>query len=184
LIDCSTLPPSIAGTLETVAAPRACRGPRLHPRCTSDDIRPRVGSSVYHLVVVARDPRSTHPMVTRRAAGVTKPIDHLQLFAAAVPPTLSPVLTSVRLVLMDPIGVALWRSTRLCCLTARGTWFLNLLGPMSSPTSGSSSTSSRQMTLLTGIRLVESFEDSLSATGWTTMRPLALSSSLPPSGLC
>jgi hypothetical protein len=37
----------------------------------------RVGSSVYHPVVVALDPRSTHPMVTRRAAGVTKPVDRL-----------------------------------------------------------------------------------------------------------
>jgi hypothetical protein len=39
-----------------------------------------------------------------------------------------------------PTGIAMW-STRPYCLTARGTWFLGLLEPMSPPTSGSSSTS-------------------------------------------
>jgi hypothetical protein len=63
---------------------------------------PRAGSSVYHLVTVTHDPRSTHPMVTRRAAEVTKPVDRLQLCAAATPPTLSPILTSVHSVLTDP----------------------------------------------------------------------------------
>jgi hypothetical protein len=51
---------------------------------------------------VAHDPRSTHPMVTRHGAGVTKPVDRLQLSTTAAPPTLSPVLTSVRSVLTDP----------------------------------------------------------------------------------
>jgi hypothetical protein len=51
---------------------------------------------------VARDPRSTDPMVTRRIAGVTKSVDPLQLSAAAAPPTLSPVPTSVRSALADP----------------------------------------------------------------------------------
>jgi hypothetical protein len=42
-------------------------------------------------------------MVTRRVAGVTMPVDCLQLFAAtATPPTLSPVPTSVCSVLTDP----------------------------------------------------------------------------------
>jgi hypothetical protein len=41
-------------------------------------------------------------MVTRRAVGVTKPVDRLQLSAAAAPPTLSPVPTSVRSALADP----------------------------------------------------------------------------------
>jgi hypothetical protein len=62
----------------------------------------RVGSSVYHPIAVARDPRSTHSMVTRRAAGVTKPMDRLQLSVAAAPSTLSPVLISVCSALMDP----------------------------------------------------------------------------------
>jgi hypothetical protein len=49
------------------------------------------GSSVYHPVVVVRDPFSTHLMVTRRAAGVTKPV--LQLSVVVAPLTLSgPVL--------------------------------------------------------------------------------------------
>jgi hypothetical protein len=43
---------------------------------------------------------------------------------------------------------------RLYCPTTHGTWFLGLLGPMSSPTSGSSSTSSMWMTLWIGTRLV------------------------------
>jgi hypothetical protein len=41
-------------------------------------------------------------MVTRRTAGVTKHVDHLQLSVAATPPTLSPVPTSVHSALMDP----------------------------------------------------------------------------------
>jgi hypothetical protein len=49
----------------------------------------RVGSSVYHPIAVARDPRNTHPMVIRHAVGVTKPVDHLQLSASAAPPTVS-----------------------------------------------------------------------------------------------
>jgi hypothetical protein len=61
-----------------------------------------VGSSVYHPVAVARGPLSTHLMVTRRAAGVTKPVDRLQLSAAAVPPTLSPVPTFICSTLTDP----------------------------------------------------------------------------------
>jgi hypothetical protein len=56
-------------------------------------------SSVHHPISMARDPRTTHPMVTRRAAGVTKPMDRLQLSATAAPLTLSLVLTSVRSVL-------------------------------------------------------------------------------------
>jgi hypothetical protein len=41
-------------------------------------------------------------MVTRRAAGVSKPGDRLQLSAAAAPPTLSPVPTSVRSTIAGP----------------------------------------------------------------------------------
>jgi hypothetical protein len=51
---------------------------------------------------MARDPHNTHPMVTRRVAGVTKPVDRLQLSATATPLTLSPVSTSVRSALVDP----------------------------------------------------------------------------------
>jgi hypothetical protein len=41
-------------------------------------------------------------MVTRRAARVTKLVDHLQLSFVAAPPTLSPVPTSVSSALTDP----------------------------------------------------------------------------------
>jgi hypothetical protein len=41
-------------------------------------------------------------MVTRHAAGVTKPVDRLQLSTAAAPPTLSPAPTSVHSALTDP----------------------------------------------------------------------------------
>jgi hypothetical protein len=51
---------------------------------------------------MARDHHSTHPMVTHCAAGVTKPIDRLQLSVAAAPSTLSPVPTSVCSALTNP----------------------------------------------------------------------------------
>jgi hypothetical protein len=63
---------------------------------------PRAGSSVYHPVTMARDPRSTHLMVTHHATGFIKHVDRLQLSATATPPTLSPILTSVRSALADP----------------------------------------------------------------------------------
>jgi hypothetical protein len=112
-------PSSVAGTSETVTIPRAALvplpapcavptpspmpraalAPQSVPRVASTS---RVGSSVYHPIIVARDPRSTHPMVTRHVAGVTKHVDHPQLFTVATPPTLSPIPTSVRSMLADP----------------------------------------------------------------------------------
>jgi hypothetical protein len=70
--------------------------PRLHATLSSLGVLavtsgPRVRSLVYHPVVVACDPRSTHPMVTRRVAQVTKLVDRLQLSTIIAPPTLSPV---------------------------------------------------------------------------------------------
>jgi hypothetical protein len=41
-------------------------------------------------------------MVTHRATKITKLVDRLQLSATVAPPTLSPVLTSVRSALVDP----------------------------------------------------------------------------------
>jgi hypothetical protein len=61
-----------------------------------------VGSSVYHPVVMACDPRSTHPMVTRRATGVTNPVNRLQLSTTTTPSTLSLVPTSVCSALTNP----------------------------------------------------------------------------------
>jgi hypothetical protein len=194
-------PSSIAGTSKPNVAPHAAPAPQLTPLAapaptpraasTSRFTEPpgvpattsspapkpsRVESAIYHPVVVARDPRSTHPMVTRHAAGVTKLVDRLQLSATAAPPTLSSEPTSDRSALTDPH----WHH----CPTAHGTWFLDLLGPMSSPTSGSSSISSRWMALLISKRLVGSSGASLNALGWTTTRPSAPSSSSPLSRLC
>jgi hypothetical protein len=61
--------------------------------------------SVYHPVVaIQRDPGHTHPMVTRRAAGVLRPIDRLIMAAdtTATPPDASLVPSSVRTALADP----------------------------------------------------------------------------------
>jgi hypothetical protein len=60
--------------------------------------------SVYHPVTIHRDPGHTHPMVTRRAAGVLRPVDQLILVAdtTATPPDASLVPSSVRSALADP----------------------------------------------------------------------------------
>jgi hypothetical protein len=123
-------PSSIAGTSEPIVAPHAGPAPQPTPHAALTPLPvPRVasalrftepplvhqrrhpiltpepshaGSSVNHPVVLAHDPRSTHPMVTHRAAGVTKLVDRLQLSTAIAPPTLSPIPTSVRSALADP----------------------------------------------------------------------------------
>jgi hypothetical protein len=87
--------------------------PALEPSCA--------GQSVYHLISVASDPRSTHPMVTRRVAGVTKPVDCLQLSTVAAPPTLSTVPTSVRSMLVDPHCRCAMEEYEVCCPTTCGT---------------------------------------------------------------
>jgi hypothetical protein len=51
---------------------------------------------------MARDPCNTHLMITRRVAGVTKPMDRLHLSAVATPLMISPVPTSICSVLTDP----------------------------------------------------------------------------------
>jgi hypothetical protein len=144
------------------------------------------GSSVYHSIVVACDPRSTHPMVTHHAVGVTKPVYHLQLSTAASPPTWSPIVTSVCSALVDPH----WHHAKeeeyeallsniTCDLVPQplganvitDKWIfkhkLNADGSLDRYT-----------------RLIGSSGGSLSALGWTTTRPSAPSSSLPSSGLC
>jgi hypothetical protein len=87
--------------------------PALEPSCA--------GQSVYHLISFASDPRSTHPMVTRRVAGVTKPVDCLQLSTVAAPPTLSTVPTSVRSMLVDPHCRCAMEEYEVCCPTTCGT---------------------------------------------------------------
>jgi hypothetical protein len=132
---------------------------RPAPWCTSEDIQPPCQVVVLPPIFMARDPCSTHSMFTRHAADVMKPVDRLQLSSAATPLTLSPVPTSIYSVLTNPHRCcAMEEEYEALLLTARETWFLGLLGPMSSQTSGSSSTSSRRMILLTGTRLVGSFE--------------------------
>jgi hypothetical protein len=66
--------PPFTPPLLPLPLPDASLSPPGVPATTSG---PRVGSSVYHPVVVTCDPLSTHPMVTRRVAGVTKPVDRL-----------------------------------------------------------------------------------------------------------
>jgi hypothetical protein len=125
-------PSSIAGTLETVAAP--CVAPvSLHmlglalvppltprPPCVSvvasssrafASEHSLVGTMIYHPVIMACDPCITHPMVTHFAVGVTKPVDRLQVSTTAAPSTLC----------LIPTGVVLWRSTRPYYPTTRGT---------------------------------------------------------------
>jgi hypothetical protein len=60
--------------------------------------------SVYHPFVIHRDPGHTHPMVTRRAAGVLRPVDRLILAVntSATPPDSSPAPSFVRTTLVDP----------------------------------------------------------------------------------
>jgi hypothetical protein len=58
---------------------------------------------VYHPVAIHRDPGHIHPMVTRRAAGVLRPVDRLILAAdtTTTPPDTSSVPSSVRTALVD-----------------------------------------------------------------------------------
>jgi hypothetical protein len=60
--------------------------------------------SVYHPVAIHRDLGHVHPMVTRRAAGILRPIDRLILAAdtTCTPPDASPVPSFVRAALADP----------------------------------------------------------------------------------
>jgi hypothetical protein len=85
----------------------------------------RSESSVYHPVAIHRDPGHVHPMVTRRAAGVLRPVDRLILAAAtsSTPPDASPVPSSVRTALADPY----WRRAMVeeyAALLANHTWDL------------------------------------------------------------
>jgi hypothetical protein len=59
---------------------------------------------LYHPVSIHRGPRHVHPMVTRRAAGVLRPVDRLILAAdtTTTPPDAFLVPSSVRTALADP----------------------------------------------------------------------------------
>lgn len=75
---------------------------------------------VYHPVVLHWDPVHVHPMVTRRAVGVLRPIDRLVLTTSSST-TLSPESSSVRSALADPY----WRrSMEYEALQMNHTWDL------------------------------------------------------------
>jgi hypothetical protein len=80
---------------------------------------------LYHPVAIHRDPGHVHPMVTRRATGVLRPIDRLVLAAdtTATPPDASPVPYSVRTAFADQH----WRRAmeeEYAALLANHTWDL------------------------------------------------------------
>jgi hypothetical protein len=76
---------------------------------------------VYHPVAIHRDPDHIHPIVTRCAARVLRPVDRLVLTAVA-PLDASPVPSSVRAALTDPH----WRRAmeHYTTLLANHTWDL------------------------------------------------------------
>jgi hypothetical protein len=63
--------------------------------------RSRAKAPTYHPVVVRRDPRHIHPMITRRAAGVLRPPNHL-ILSTTSSSALPSVPTTVRGELADP----------------------------------------------------------------------------------
>jgi hypothetical protein len=80
---------------------------------------------VYHPATIHRDPGHSHPKVTRRVAGVLRPVDKLILGAdmTTTPPDASPVPSSVRTALADPH----WRramAEEYAALLANHTWDL------------------------------------------------------------
>jgi hypothetical protein len=88
-----------------------------------DVLAVRSESSVYHPVAIHRDPGHVHPMITRRTAGVLRPVDRLILAAdtSSTPPDASPVPSSVRTALADPH----WRRAmekEYATLLANHTW--------------------------------------------------------------
>jgi hypothetical protein len=87
-------------------------------------------SSVYHPVAIHRDPGHVHPMVTRRAAGVLRPVDRLILAAATsnTPPDASLVPSSVRTALADPHWCRAMEE-EYAALLANHTWDLVLRPP-------------------------------------------------------
>jgi hypothetical protein len=83
--------------------------PIYHQRERATPLAPNVPSArteppVYHPVAIHRAPGHVHPMVTRHAVSVLRPIDRLILAAdtAATPPDASSVPSSVRATLADP----------------------------------------------------------------------------------
>jgi hypothetical protein len=78
---------------------------------------------VYHPITIHHDPGHVHPMVTRCAATVLRPVDRLILAAdtTVTPLDASLVHSSVRAALADTHCVVLWRSMRPFWPTTPGT---------------------------------------------------------------
>jgi hypothetical protein len=124
-------------------------------------------------------------MVTRRAAGVTKPVDRIQLSAAAAPLTLSPVPTVVRSALVEPH----WRHAmeeEYEALVSNNTWDLV-------PRPRGANVVTGKWIFKHKLKADDSLDrykarwvlrGSLSASGWSMTRPSAPSSSLLPPKLC
>jgi hypothetical protein len=110
----SPMSPRPAPTQPSVA-PTPSAPPHTAPSCRYTDpiqtyqrhgrrgtpARSHAEAPTYYPVVVHRDPRHIHPMVTRRAAGVLRPPDRL-ILSATYSSALPPVPTTVRGALADP----------------------------------------------------------------------------------
>jgi hypothetical protein len=79
---------------------------------------------MYHLVDIHRDPRHVHPMVTRRAIGVLRPVN--RFIQAANKTTTTPDASPAPPPFAPPspthTGVVLWKSTWPCWPTTPVTW--------------------------------------------------------------
>jgi hypothetical protein len=141
-------------------------------------------SSVYHPVAIHRDPGHIHPMVTRRAAGVLRPVNRLILAADTntTPPDASPVPSSVRTALADPH----WRRAmeeEYATLMANHTWDLVPRPP------GTNVVTDKWLFRhkLTSDGFLDRYKARWVLRGftqcpeWTMMRPSAPTSSSPPS---
>jgi hypothetical protein len=95
----SAVPVDYVPPLRHVYGRRSMAPPPPPPPRPPPPRRSRVESAVYHPPVIHRDPRHTHPMVTRQAAEVLQP---RALSATEGEPRLSPIPTSVREALADP----------------------------------------------------------------------------------
>jgi hypothetical protein len=164
------LPPSWADRfLPPPPAPLVCASARF-----------RAKPLLHHPVAIHHDLDHVHSMVMCRSAGVLCPVDWL-VFTAATAPSPSHFPSSIHAAFVDPHRC---HAIKYAALLANHTWDLVLhpLGTNVLLASGASATNSPMTSRLIAIRLVGSFEVSLSALEWTMMRPSALLSTSPPFG--